>query len=102
MIVVPRQPLTVDFAEKTMIHNHGVKSPTCKEGWAGKPVEMGPGNRDAWDGDRLETLIKEKLMMRTKSGNGQVGTARRARSRPRGRVSPQRAASHPKPPCREP
>ena len=66
------QPLQVDFGEKTMINNHGVKSPTCKAGWAGKPVEIGPGNRDHWDGDRLETLIKEKLMMRTKSGNGQV------------------------------
>ena len=55
-----------------MINTHGVKSPTAKEGWAGKPVEMGPGGRDAWDGDRLEKLIKEKLMMRTKSGNGQA------------------------------
>lgn len=58
-----------------MIRSHDVKSPTCKAGWSGKPVEIGPGGRDHWDGDRIETLIKEKLMMRTKSGNGQVWEA---------------------------
>jgi len=66
------QPVTVDFKEKSAIKSWDVKSPTCKGGWAGKPVEIGPGGRDHWDGDRIEHLIREKIMTRTKSGNGQV------------------------------
>jgi len=67
-----RPEVVVDFGARSMLKNYDVKSPTCKSGWSGKPVEIGPGGRDHWDGDRLEALIKEKLMMRTKSGNGQV------------------------------
>jgi len=66
------QPVTVNFSEQSAIKNWDVKSPTCKTGWSGKPIEIGPGGRDHWDGDRIEHLIREKIMMRTKSGNGQV------------------------------
>lgn len=71
-----------------MIRNHNVVSPTAKCGWSGKSVEMGPGGRDHWDGDRLESLIKEKLMMRTKSGNGQVWEAFRLFNQDDDTISP--------------
>merc|ERR1711937_604727 len=71
------------------IKTRGVVSPTCKSGWSGRPVEMGPGGRDHWDGDRLEHLIKEKLMMRTKSGNGQVWEAFRLFNQDDDTISPE-------------
>jgi len=82
------QPLTVDFSAKSMIRGHSVVSPTAKNGWSGKPIEIGPGGRDHWDGDRLESLIKEKLMMRTKSGNGQVWEAFRLFNQDDDTISP--------------